>query len=101
MNNTVPIVLGAFLFILGIMNISGNISSIHWYNRTRITEENRREYGRVVGTGTLVIGVFFIVSGLLSLIFNNELFMLIIILGCIVGLIFILYGQFKYNKGIF
>ncbi len=101
MNNTVPIVLGVFLFILGIMNISGNISSIHWYNRTRITEENRREYGRVVGAGTLIIGVSFVLSGILSLIFNNDLFMIITVLGSIVGLIFILYGQFKYNKGIF
>ncbi len=30
------IVLGVILMPLAIMNIRGNISSIHWYNRTRI-----------------------------------------------------------------
>lgn len=101
MSNIIPIILGVFLIVIGVMNILGNISTIHWYNRTRITEETRRPYGKTVGTGTLIIGASIVISSLLSLIFNNDLFMLITILGCVIGLAFILYGQFKYNKGIF
>ncbi len=101
MSNIIPIVLGVFLIVIGVMNILGNISTIHWYNRSRITEETRKPYGKAVGTGTLIIGVSIVISSLLSLIFNNDLFMLITILGCVIGLAFILYGQFKYNKGIF
>lgn len=101
MSNIIPIVLGVFLIVIGVMNILGNISTIHWYNRSRITEETRKSYGKAVGTGTLILGGSIVISNLLSLIFNNDLFMLITVLGCVIGLAFILYGQFKYNKGIF
>ena len=95
------LVLGLFITILGLINITGNISTIHWYNRSRVTEENRKEYGKAVGIGTIIIGIGFILSFGLSIIFDNELFKLTVIPTCIIGLIFILYGQFKYNKGIF
>ena len=95
------IILGFFIIILGLINISGNISTIHWYNRSKITEENRKEYGKAVGIGTIIIGISIILSFGLSIVFENEFFKIIIIPGCIIGLIFILYGQFKYNKGIF
>lgn len=37
--------LGGFLIALGILNIRGNLSSIHWYQRQRITQETARPYG--------------------------------------------------------
>lgn len=101
MENAFVIIVGIILCILGITNIKGNISSIHWYNRTKVKPEDVKKYGEAVGTGTLVIGISIIISNVLYMIFDNEIFMSITLVGVIIGLAFMLYGQFKYNKGIF
>ena len=94
------LILGVFISALGIVNIMGNISTIHSYNRRKVREEDVPKYGKAVGTGTLIIGASFVVGFAVS--FISELLMAIIILpAVIVGLGFILYGQFKYNHGIF
>ena len=95
------LIFGVLIVCLGIMNFKGNISSIHWYNRTKVKPEDVKKYGKAVGTGTLVIGISIIISNVLYMIFDNEIFMSITLAGVVIGLIFILYGQFKYNKGIF
>ena len=52
MENAFVIIVGIILCILGITNIKGNISSIHWYNRTKVKPEDVKKYGKAVGTGT-------------------------------------------------
>lgn len=100
MDNIAMLILGLFVSALGIVNIMGNISTIHAYNRRKVREEDVPKYGKAVGTGTLIIGASFVVGFAVS--FISELLMAIIILpAVIVGLGFILYGQFKYNHGIF
>ncbi len=94
-------ILGLIIMIIGIINVSGNISTIHWYNRTKVMPQDEKKYGRVIGIGTLVIGSFITLSGVLNILFENDMFMLLLLLGAIIGLIIIIYGQFKYNKGIF
>lgn len=64
------LILGIFISTLGIVNIKGNISTIHSYNRRKVTEEDVPKYGRAVGTGTLVIGVSLVLSYLIT--FWNE-----------------------------
>lgn len=94
------LVLGLFISAIGIANIKGNISTVHSYNRRKVREEDIPKYGKAVGTGTLIMGISLIVAFLAS--FLNELLVAIIILpSFVVGIGFILYGQFKYNKGIF
>ena len=88
------------VLIVGVYSYMGNISTIHAYNRRKVREEDVPKYGKAVGTGTLIIGTSFVVGFAVS--FISELLMAIIILpAVIVGLGFILYGQFKYNHGIF
>ena len=98
-------ILGVLLIPLGVMNIKGNISSIHWYNRTRITEETRPKYGKFVGIGTLIIAGGLVFSAVLNMIVKMNIAVLIggaiTLITVIVGLVFMLYAQFKYNKGIF
>lgn len=101
MEKYVQIVLGLFLIILGAVNISGNISTIHWYNRTKVQPQDVKKYGRCIGIGTVIIGFSIIISNFLSIIFNDEIYIMFILLGSVIGLIFMLYAQFKYNKGIF
>lgn len=94
------LVMGILLSTLGIVNIMGNISTIHAWNRRRVKESDIPQYGRTVGTGTLVIGVAFIVSYLVT--FRNAAIIDYIMLpGLGIGLAFILYAQLKYNRGIF
>ncbi len=98
-------VLGILLLPLGIMNIKGNISSIHWYNRTRITEETRPKYGKLMGIGTLVVAGGLILSAVLNMLVKMNVVVVIsgaiTLITVIVGVLIMLYAQFKYNKGIF
>ena len=94
------LVLGIFISVLGIVNIKGNISTIHSYNRRKVKEEDIPKYGKAIGTGTLIVGLSFIIGFIVS--FWSEVMIVFVILpAVIVGLAFILYAQFKYNKGIF
>lgn len=102
------IIIGAVIIILGIFNMRGNIASIHRYHRHRVTEENVLPFGRLVGLGTVIIGVSVILFGLLSFlteILKNDTYTLIgsvmIIVGLIIGMGLSFYAMIKYNKGIF
>lgn len=98
-------IIGILLVIIGIENVKGNIASVHWYNRRRITEETRPKYGKFVGIGTLIIAGGLIVSAVLNILIKMNVVVLIsgiiTLASVIIGLVFILYAQFKYNKGIF
>ena len=49
MENIVMLILGVFISVVGIVNIKGNISTIHSYNRRKVKEEDIPKYGKVVG----------------------------------------------------
>ena len=100
MGNVILLFLGVIISVMGVVNIKGNISTIHAYNRRNVKEEDIPKYGKTVGTGTLIIGISLVLGFIVS--FWNEIIIdYIIHPAVIVGLGFILYGQFKYNKGIF
>ncbi len=100
--------LGILISILGIINMTGNISSLHWYHRQRVTEENQKPFGKLVGLGTLIIGLSMIVFGVLFLIFEQTQLTALVFLGVIelivsiiVGMAISFYAMKKYNGGIF
>ena len=95
------LIFGICITILGIFNLKGNISSIHWYNRLKITEKNRKKYGKSMGIGSLIIGICMTITAILQMIFYNENIWYITVIGIIIGLIFMIYGLIKYNRGIF
>lgn len=80
--------------------ISGNISTIHAYNRRNVKEEDVPKYGKAVGTGTLIIGISLALAYLVTL-WNESIPDAIVLPAITIGLAFILYGQIKYNHGIF
>lgn len=94
------LVMGILLSTLGIVNIMGNISTIHAWNRKRVKEADIPRYGRAIGAGTLVIGAEFIVSYLVTF-WNAAVIDCIMLPGLGIGLALILYAQLKYNHGIF
>ncbi len=100
--------LGILVSILGIINMTGNISSLHWYHRQRVIEENRKPFGKLVGLGTLIIGLSMIVFGILFLIFEKTQLQAYVVIGVIELIVSIIVGMFvsfyamkKYNGGIF
>ena len=102
------VIIGVIIAILGIVNMTGNISSLHSYHRHRVSEEDRPAFGKLVGTGTLIIGISLIIFGILSLFFEKSGTPLLtvigtaeLIVGILVGIAISFYAMFKYNKGIF
>ena len=94
------LILGALLCVLGVVNLRGNISTIHSYNRRRVREEDVPKYGRAMGTGTLIIGASLVVS-FVTTFWSEAIMAFILVPALLVGLGFMLYAQFKYNGGIF
>lgn len=99
---------GALIIALGISNMRGNISSIHSYHRQRVTEENIKPFGKLMGLGTLIIGVAVALYGVLFLIFELTGCVPLVIVGAVLliasiiaGLAISFYAMKKYNGGIF
>ena len=100
MENMMLLVLGICISVLGIVNIRGNISTIHSYNRRKVKEEDVPKYGKAVGTGTLIMGISLVLAYIAAF-WNESMMPYIGFPAVIIGLAFILYGQIKYNHGIF
>ena len=104
----ITVSLGLLIAILGIINMTGNISSIHSYHRKRVTEENKKPFGRLVGLGTLLIGIAMILFGILFFIFEQTQLEVLVVIGTALllagiaaGMAISFYAMIKYNKGIF
>lgn len=94
-------VLGFIFIFLGIINFKGKITSIHWYHRRNIRNENVIIYGKLMGIGTAIIGIGMLVAGLIRIFYESEIIDYIIVAGLVVGIVIMLYAQIRYNKGIF
>ena len=101
MDDIMLLIIGAFISVIGIVNMTGNISTSHSYNRRKVKEEDIPKYGKAVGIGTLSIGVSIVIGFFLQLAGLPEVMAVVIIIGILIGIAFMLYAQFKYNKGIF
>ena len=104
----ISLVLGVIVIILGLSNLKGNISSLHFYHRYRVSEQDRMPFGKMVGLGTIIIGVAISLYGFLTMLEKvmdrrvyADIGMVILILGLVVGLGISFYAMIKYNKGIF
>ena len=104
----VPFAIGVLCLVLGILNRKGDIRSLHSYHRKRVSEADRIPFGKLVGLGTIIIGVGAIFNGIFSLLakfFAVEMLgfigLAVFITGLAVGLILNFYAMVKYNKGIF
>ncbi len=106
--NVMIIIFGALISVLGVINMTGNISSLHSYHRKRVSEADRKPFGRLVGLGTLLIGASILTNGVLTLVYEKTQLAIytfigtaIVIAGIIAGLIITFIAMIKYNKGIF
>ena len=104
----VAFLVGLLCIGLGISHRKGNISSLHFYHRNRVSEEDRIPFGKMVGTGTIIMGVavslFSAFSAAAVLMEKQWLTWVgtgIMITGMVIGSGISFYAMKKYNKGIF
>lgn len=95
------VALGIMIIVLGAFNLKGNIATIHWYNRRKVTKENQLPYCRLVGWGTLIIGAGMVLSAVVSAAMGEDAGAYITLFSVVIGIGLILTAQFKYNKGLF
>ncbi len=69
------LVAGLALSIISIFLSLGHINLLHEYHRYNVSEENKKRYGLSIGLSLLIGGVGMTISGLISIIVNNEAIM--------------------------
>lgn len=101
-------VLGVILVVIGIVNLSGNISTLHSYHRHRVAEEDVKPLGKRVGIGMLICAGGCFANALVSLLYefiHHDAFVWIgtalLLVGLAIGLFVQLKAIIKYNKGLF
>ena len=92
---------GLALICIGVLNMKGNISMLHSYHKKRIKAEDIRPFGRIIGIGSIIIGIAIMVAGVLTLFKYVTICNVVLIVGFVIGGGIILYALLKYNKGIF
>lgn len=102
------IAIGIFLTIIGVINMSGNISTLHSYHRNNVKEEDKKPFGKVVGLGGIICGVTIIIKGVIDFIEDYAkieslklVSNVVLILGLLLGLGLSTYAIIKYNKRLF
>ena len=102
------VLIGIVCIVIGISNRKGNISSLHSYHRSRVSEEDRIPFGKKVGLGTILIGCGIIAFGICTAIailtdrsVLTTIGTVILFAGLIVGLWISFAAMLKYNHGIF
>ena len=88
------LIIGIVLCIFGAMNLAGNISMIHSYNRQNVSKADRMAFGRYTGSGTIVIGVGLLAASFL----DSNMEEPVMITALAAGLVLIVYGQLRYNR---
>ena len=104
----VTAVVGIILCVFGAINMTGNISSLHSYHRSRVREEDKKIFGRFVGIGNILIGISIMAFGVLTYIYERTALdayviagTVIMCAGIVIGLGISFFAMIKYNKGIF
>lgn len=104
----IPIIVGILICIMGIANMKGNLSTLHYYHRHRVQEKDKKPFGRLVGAGTFLIGlalIAYVGFSYLTDLKQNSVYETIgtgiIVVALVVGLGVSFYAMKKYNKGIF
>ncbi len=108
MESIVTLIVGALICFFGVKNMMGDISSLHSYHRSRVSPEDVKPFGKLVGLGTLLCGVGVLImsafsfiaslSGIDALVIVGTVLMMV---GIVVGCVISFYAMKKYNGGIF
>ena len=100
--------IGVIISALGLKNMYGRVSALHWYHCRRVEPYDVRAFGKLAGIGLLSMGVASFLFGLSFLFFDTydevwSIFLgsLALIFGITVYAVLTIVAMVKYNKGIF
>lgn len=104
----VAIILGIVCIVMGVLNINGHIGTLKRKHRKRVTQEDLPIFSKLIGIGTMIMGVALLLFGIFSCVYfftasiafeyvGNA----VLIAGLVVGGIISVYAMIKYNKGVF
>lgn len=86
----------------------GNILTVHWYHRRRVSGKDAPAFGRMIGRGTVIMGVSVMIWGFSGLFPGagesavlRIAVSLLVVMGIVAGLVLIVYSLIRYNRGIF
>ena len=68
------LIIGILLATVGIINIRGNISTIRYFHRRRVSESDIPKYGKCIGAGCLIAGVCVIIAGVAGFVLKTDIF---------------------------
>lgn len=98
----IMIMVSILLFVLGYMLWKKQkIEVMHEYHYTNVSKQNRQAYTTIMGQALFVIAVGMLVSGICSLFMDVTKLWIVAVVGIVVGVGMMVYGQMKYNRGIF
>lgn len=104
----ITICLGLAVCAVGIVNMRRKVASLHQNHRKRVREENKRVFYKLVGLGTLIIGIALIVYGALLFVFEKTQWNVFSVVGTVelaagivAGMAINFYAMKKYNGGVF
>lgn len=99
------VMVGILCCVIGVMNIMGNVSTIKWRQRRYVAEEDLAAFGKLVGVGTVAIGVaillFSLFQGIATAIASPLLELIgaiLLLIGAAIGVALTMYATFKYNR---
>ena len=98
------IIIGIFICVIGAINMTGNISSLHSYHRHRVKDEDVKPFGKMVGLGTLICGISVILMSIGTLVAElteNEIYVLIGSALLIIGIIAIILAVYSITEPIY
>ena len=77
------------------------ITILHNYHYTKVKEQDKKAYTRIMGLGMSVIGIGCAASGMIGTFTQWSKNGIPLGAGFVIGLCIMIYGQTKYNHGIF
>lgn len=77
------------------------ITLIHDYHYTKVTEEDKKPYTSKMGKATMLMGIGTILTGIIDFVSHTAYGWFAFGICFMCGLIIMMFAQFKYNHGIF
>ncbi len=90
-----------FMYWGFLLCVKEKINIMHDYHYTKVNEADKKAYTQIMGIAVIVIGVGCLLSGVASLFIGGAKSGIVFGGFFAIGILMMLYGQIKYNHGLF
>lgn len=90
-----------FLYLGFLLWKKEKINIIHDYHYTKVKEEDKKAYTSIMGKAMIVIGIGLAISGIIGVFTDSIKCCIPFGTAFIIGICMMIFGQIKYNRGIF